>query len=150
MRRSKKLLLGILTGWPFVYFIGFFLFVISMIVMAPGGGGELGVIPGILFLLVMVLHFATIFLILGLLIFYIVNAGKSEKFTQGEKIAWIVALFFGGMIAMPIYWYMNIWKGTPDDADYKELADGYDFESATTYDSEERREAIPRKPHNWR
>ena len=129
----------------------FFFFIFLMLFLMPGGGGDLGILPSVSFLLVMVLHFVTILLILGLQVFYIVDAVKNESWSQNTKIIWILALFFGGFFAAPIYWYLNIWKDTHLDAGSKVLESGAGFVPA----DEAEREIISEEPsqpepHSWR
>ena len=46
----------------------------------------------------------------ALLFIYIKNVFKNERISQDKKALWVVVLFFGNFIAMPIYWYLYIWK----------------------------------------
>lgn len=150
MTDFQKKLLGFATFWPVGYMFLFFGFIFMMILSGPGDG--VGVFSGLAFVLFMVLHFLTIFLILGLQIYYIVHAVKNELISQNGKIAWIVAFFFGGMIAMPIYWYISIWKTANGDiTNYGSLTGGDNFESAYPNEQDYKTsEPVPREPHTWR
>lgn len=68
--------------------------------------------PGIsgLFPTVFVLHGITIFWIGALLVFYIRNVFKNDRVQKDKKALWAVVLFMGNMIAMPIYWYLYVWR----------------------------------------
>jgi len=44
------------------------------------------------------------------LFIYIKNVFKNERISQDKKALWVVVLFLGGFVAMPIYWYLYIWK----------------------------------------
>jgi hypothetical protein len=48
--------------------------------------------------------------IMALTVFYIVNVFRNERVDKDKKVLWAVVLFMGNMIAMPIYWYLYIWK----------------------------------------
>jgi hypothetical protein len=115
MKRSNKILLGAATVWPIFYIFFFIAAIILMIALAPGDGPPNGMEPllGIGFVIVMVLHFITIFGMLGLTIYYIIHAIKNEKLDSNGKIMWVVMFFFLGMITQPVYWYLNIWKEEP-------------------------------------
>jgi hypothetical protein len=39
-----------------------------------------------------------------------VNVFRNERVNNDKKVLWAVVLFMGGMIAMPIYWYLYIWR----------------------------------------
>jgi hypothetical protein len=47
-------------------------------------------------------------IIILFLIIYIIDALKNIR--ESEKTSWLLILYVGDLITMPIYWYMNIWK----------------------------------------
>jgi hypothetical protein len=148
MSDFQKKLLGVLTAWPFAYFLLFFAFIFGMIALDPG---ELQGFFALGFLLVMLIHFLTIFLIIGLQIFYIVNVFKNDRVGKDQKIIWTIALFLGGLFAMPIYWYMNIWREVPDGGQYRGLTSGDEFDPAHRAEWETRTgDPVPPEPHSWR
>ncbi|MEQ1642140.1 MAG: hypothetical protein ABL959_01685 [Pyrinomonadaceae bacterium] len=109
----QKVLLGIASAWPLVYIFIFIVLIFGVVVISPGGpggGGELNPLFGIGFVILMLVHMITIFGSLALTVFYIVHAVKNTKLDSNMRIIWIVLFFFGGMIAEPIYWYLQIWK----------------------------------------
>jgi hypothetical protein len=93
MKRDKKILLGMLTAWPLLYII---LFTVAFITMSFD-------------YLLFVAHGLTMLLTLGLLIYYVMHVFKQDL-PEGEKVKWAILLFVGGLLAMPIYWYLKIWK----------------------------------------
>lgn len=107
MKKLTKIFLGLLTLWPFAYVILFFFVIFSTIVFAPGTG-EAG--PPPLIALILPLHLLTMLLVMALMVFYIVNVFKNNRVDKDKKVLWAVVLFLGTMIAMPIYWYLYIWK----------------------------------------
>ena len=56
------------------------------------------------------LHLLTMLEILVLLVIYIVHVFKTDSVPQDKKALWAVVLFLGNMLAMPVYWYLYIWK----------------------------------------
>ncbi|QQS40113.1 MAG: hypothetical protein IPM63_12155 [Acidobacteriota bacterium] len=145
-----KKLLGFLTAWPFAWIFLFIIFIFGLIASDPGG--DLGPIGGVMFLIFFLVHFLTVLLAIGLQVFYIVNVFKNEKVKKEHQIAWVLALFFGGLFAMPIYWYINIWKEAPDDySPHRTLSPGDAFESADQSRWETRTgDPVPPEPHSWR
>ncbi|MDH3493757.1 MAG: hypothetical protein OEM82_09425 [Acidobacteriota bacterium] len=145
MTKFRKKLLGILTAWPFAYMFLFFLFVLAAIVLAPGGDGF-----AVLFALVLPIHFLTILLIIGLQIFYLIDVFKNDRVKKDHKVVWVIALFLGGLFAMPVYWYMNIWKESKGP-DPPGLAPGDSFDPAreTAWETSTG-EPVPPEPHSWR
>lgn len=113
LSKTQKTLLGIASGWPIVYIVLFIAFIFGMIALSagePSGGSELDPIFGGGFVVLMIVHMLTIFMSLGLTVFYIVHAIMTTRLDSNMRIIWIVLFFFGGMIAEPVYWYLQIWK----------------------------------------
>jgi cytosine/uracil/thiamine/allantoin permease len=48
--------------------------------------------------------------IMALLTFYIINVFRNDRVNKDMKILWAVVLFFGNFVAMPVYWYLYIWR----------------------------------------
>jgi hypothetical protein len=69
-------------------------------------------------------HFAVFFVIHGLVMllqfaliaFYIVYLFKAPRVPSDQKALWAVVLFMGGPVAMPIFWYLHIWREPPGAA----------------------------------
>ena len=107
MKKTTKILLLIGTLWPVVYmfvFMGFFFFEFMTIQNQPSGGPPTG------FFIFFGLHLFTMMWMMALTVIYIVNIFRNERVTQDKKALWAVVIFLGNMIAMPIYWYLYIWK----------------------------------------
>lgn len=115
MTKNKKILLGILSIWPAVWFLIFFAFVIStfLFVLKQNFFGF------IMFPIIFLFHFLTIVIIIGLLIYYIIHISNNKSLDQQMKAVWIVVIFFVNVIGFPVYWYLNIWKDKADHS--KEL-----------------------------
>jgi len=58
-------------------------------------------------------HIVTMFLIMGLMPLYIILAVKSDRLDQSARIIWVVLMCMLGMFAMPVYWYLYIWRAAP-------------------------------------
>ncbi|WP_428267972.1 hypothetical protein [Haliangium sp.] len=100
MRSSRHLLLGTLTAWPLVYMVLF----IASIVLTP--------MEAIPMDLLFTVHGATMLLTFGLLAYYLVHALRSPM-PSNERLLWAILLVMGGMLTMPIYWYLHIWPSAP-------------------------------------
>lgn len=61
-------------------------------------------------------HFLTILLMIGLMPLYIVLAVKNVYIDQTMKIMWAVLICMVGTFAMPVYWYLYIWRNQPPTA----------------------------------
>jgi len=114
---NKKMALGALTVWPIFYmflFFGFiFLFVFKDIAAGPGKGG-----PPTAFFVIFPIHLLTVLFQFALIGFYVYHAVKTTRITQDMRVVWILLVIFVGFIAMPVYFYIYIWKA-PDE---KQLA----------------------------
>lgn len=109
LSRTKKLFLGFLTIWPWIYIPCFMILVFSMVFFGQGMM-ESSDGPPILMLLIFPIHFLTIFSIFLLMGFYVYHVIKNKSIDDDKRLVWILALFFGNMIVMPVYFYLNIWK----------------------------------------
>jgi hypothetical protein len=110
MTKPKALLLGAATIWPIVYLFLFMAVMSSqvfMMGMAPHASGE--GIPTV-FKIMFALHFLTMVWIVALMAVYIVHLFKTDAVPQDKKALWAVVLFLGNLIAMPVYWYLYVWK----------------------------------------
>lgn len=58
-------------------------------------------------------HILTIFLIMGLMPLYIILAVKSSRLDETMRIIWVVLICMLGFFAMPVYWYLYIWREPP-------------------------------------
>jgi hypothetical protein len=106
MKKTLKILLGIVTIWPFLYMLIFFAFIIYMFMGMWRGGN----IDEKMFWSIFPVHILAMLITMGLLTYYIVNLYGSNRINKDTKIIWAIVLFMGNMIAMPVYWYLYIWR----------------------------------------
>ncbi len=118
MTRNKVLLLGVLSVWPFLYMILFMGSMFVMMAAAFAGSNPSGEAPSFM-MVIIPLHFFTMFEIIALLAFYIFYLFRTDVVPQDKKALWAVVLFLGNMISMPIFWYQYFWK------ELKERENGY-------------------------
>ena len=110
MKKPAKILLGIATLWPLLYMFIFFALIFSQVFFMSQMGEPSHDGPPTFFIVLMSLHFLTMLWIFGLLIIYIINVFKNERVDKDKKALWAVVLFLGNMFAMPVYWYLYIWR----------------------------------------
>jgi len=151
MNKTIKLLLGLLTVWPFAYLILFFVVILSMIFFA---GAEPGAGPPPAIALIFPLHILTMLVSLALTVFYMVNVFRNDRVEKDKKVLWAVVLFLGNAIAMPIYWYLYIWKEAQPAIAYAPAQLGSANPSMWTNEARAERPAEeyvpPAQPPNWR
>jgi hypothetical protein len=58
-------------------------------------------------------HLLTMFLMLGLMPVYIVLVVKNARLDETMRIVWVILICMLGIFAMPVYWYLNIWRDAP-------------------------------------
>ncbi|MHC4568070.1 MAG: hypothetical protein ACYTE3_20200 [Planctomycetota bacterium] len=114
MSRGKAITLGIFTAWPFVYVVLFMCMMFGMVMPGLWGGRPWGAPPA--FGIIFPLHLLTMFEIPALLVIYIVYLFRTSRVAQDKKVLWAVVLFLGHMIAMPVFWYLYIWKEPKEGA----------------------------------
>ncbi len=109
--KPARLLLGLATLWPVLYLFIFLIFFVYLFTrtLVPGSGPASG--PERWFMLIFPLHLLTILLSFGLTAIYIVDVFINDHVARAIKALWAVVLFMGGLIAMPIYWYLYFWRG---------------------------------------
>ena len=109
LSKPIKLVIAAATTWPLLYFLGFIVFMFSMILKDfPASDSHPGIPNAIK--IVFLLHFLTILWIIGLQIFYFIYLFKTDRVAKDMKVLWAVILFIGNMFAMPIFWYLYIWR----------------------------------------
>jgi Trk-type K+ transport system membrane component len=103
------------------------------------------------------MHFLTIIGSLGLMVYFIFNIFKNERLEQNYKIMWTILLFFAGMLVMPVYWFLYIWRDAPAAATPANAGPVYLNQAGTenwtnraaTYEQRPDDE-YARQPPNWR
>ena len=147
MKKSTNLLLGAATVWPFIYM---FLFFGAAFFSVFFGRAE----PPGLWAVIIPLHLLTMLGIFALLAIYMVNVFRNDRVTKDMKVLWAVVIFMGGMIAMPVYWYLYIWRDTPDPISWpsKRQALGPAAQQCTseTTAGREAEYVPPTQPPDWR
>jgi hypothetical protein len=148
-----KLLLGLVTIWPFAYLILFFITIFSLVIFSRGAETSGG--PPPLIALIFPLHLLTMLVIMALTVFYMVNVFRNERVVKDQKVLWAVVLFLGNVLAMPIYWYLYIWKeGQPAAAPAPGQLGRADTSAwtanATAQRQEQEQYVPPPQPPNWR
>jgi hypothetical protein len=115
MKKLSALLLGLVTLWPILYIFIFMAFMFSQFMAVPMGQYSGPEKTGTAFLLssfgiIFSLHILTMMVIFGLLIYYIYHVFHNTAISQDKKALWAVVIFMGNMIAMPVYWFLYIWR----------------------------------------
>lgn len=110
----NRKLLGVVTFWPGIYLLIFF--VVIGVAAAQGGGDSDNADFLIPFGVLMALHLGTMLLIIGLLIVYIRDAYKNPQIDGDKRSFWAIVLLMGGVIAMPIYWWLYMRSDACSDA----------------------------------
>lgn len=105
MSKGIKLLLGAVTIWLPFYFLLFLGFAVFSAFLRSDE-------PPAIWAVIIPLHILTMLITIGLLIFYMVNLFRNDRIKKDAKVLWAVVLFMGGMIAMPVYWYLYVWRDT--------------------------------------
>ena len=107
--RATTIVLGILTVWPILYFFLFLGVMFFSFASMTSPGHPPRVFE--LFRYIVPLHLLTMLLMFALTAVYVVHAFRSDRIAEDKRVLWVVVLFFGNMIAFPIYWYLYLWRG---------------------------------------
>ncbi len=113
MSKTAKVALLIATLWPLCG-LGIF-FVVWLSMFAQMTAGRLPRTTGLPpeFVAMFGIQCFTMLWIFGLLAFYITNVFRNPGVRSDVKPLWAVVLFLGSFVAMPVYWYLYIWKDAP-------------------------------------
>jgi hypothetical protein len=107
MNKNKALVLLFFSLLPFLYAAFFLYFFIGTFVKITNNQPEN---IDLMFYIIIPIHLGIMIEIIVLLIIYIKNVFKNTNIEESKRALWAIVLFFSNMIAMPIYWYINIWK----------------------------------------
>jgi hypothetical protein len=107
--RFATVLISVLTVWPLIYLCLFIGFMTYSFTAAHSTANQDTAVPA-LFAYVFVLHLLTMLLIFVLMTIYIVHVFRTDLIPNDKKVLWVVVIFFGSFIAMPIYWYLYMWR----------------------------------------
>ena len=122
LSKPVKALVGIATFWYSLYLL---LTILGIIVLfgyvfaAFLAGGEAivnlrGLFTQIIsFEFMLPIHFCSLFLEVGLLIFYLVHTIKNTKASDTMRITLGLGHLFLPFVAMPIYYYLYMWRQSP-------------------------------------
>lgn len=102
MSRRKALALGWASAWPLAYAIFFFGVLAYTALFRPQGA------PPPFVAATLALHLLTAFLVMGLLLYDIAHLFRTPSIEH--KAAWAAALLAANILALPVYWYFNIWR----------------------------------------
>lgn len=129
LSKPVKILVGIATFWYSLYllitllailiFLGYIVFALMM-----GGEAALNLrtlLRQILsFELMLPIHLCSVFLEIGLLVFYLVHTIKNTKASDAMRIVLGLGHLFLPFVAMPVYYYLYIWRKSPPEWAVKE------------------------------
>jgi hypothetical protein len=112
MNKPAKIALAVLSLWPFVWMLIFFLFIFGMIFFMSSQSQMSDRHQGmpLPIMLLFAGHFLTMLLMFALTAFYVVYLFRTDRVAQDKKALWAVVLFFGNVFAFPVFWYLYIWK----------------------------------------
>ena len=102
MRRS---LLLVATLWPIAYML--FFFAVVGIATIAGGGDPDNDLP-IPFGLLLALHLLTMLVTLALIVISVIDVFRNPRVDPDHRIMWLILILLGGIIAMPVYWWLHI------------------------------------------
>ena len=116
MTKNKKVLIGILSFLPLVFFIiymgTFFSFMFEMIRHEEFGdpNNEFPTEFATNMIGIVVSAIIIGLLSLGVMVFFIIHCLNNKMVNSDERIVWILLFIFLGTVVFPIYWYMRVWK----------------------------------------
>ncbi|HEY0615661.1 MAG TPA: hypothetical protein VGC96_13500 [Candidatus Elarobacter sp.] len=110
LSKQARLVLGLATFWPVLYLVIFLGFVLTMVLAVPLSSGRGSPELGVSFFALFAVHIVTIVWIMGLTVFYMIDVFRNPRVVGDRKVLWAVVIFMGGFLAMPVYWYLFMWR----------------------------------------
>src|SRR6185503_20175280 len=124
LSKPVKILVGIATFWYALYLlltIAGILLLFGYVFVALLAGGESVANLSTLFTQILSLefmlpiHLCSLFLEVGLLIFYLVHTIKNTEASDSMRIVLGLGHLFLPFVAMPIYYYLYLWRENPPE-----------------------------------
>lgn len=109
MRKPTKLLLAFITLVPLAYVIFLFATLFFHITNLILGIPKRNVLME-LFDTLLIIHFGMMLWIVVLTIVYVVHIARNSSLKNEMKAVWVTAVCMGNVFAMPVYWYLQIWR----------------------------------------
>ena len=107
MKKLSTVILGVFTFWPFLYIVFYFIYTITFIAQQPLNQPDSNS-----YVFFHILFFITLAVMYIVLIYYIVFLFRTDRVKGDRRALWAVVIFFGNIIAMPIFWYLYFFKYT--------------------------------------
>ena len=101
--RGMKILIGLVSCWPLLYM---FIFMAGMFLFFDDPPFD-RLIPFRLFFRI---HMMTVLWIFALSAYYIIYIFRTDRVPAGKKALWAVVIVLGYVIAMPVFWYLYVWR----------------------------------------
>ncbi len=111
MRAPAKLVLGAASFYPLVVWLTLMGSLVAAFAATAYGQRPNG--PPSWSVGVLGIHLITVICLIALEVFYIRDAYRNPGVAGGRRGLWAVVLLMGNVVAMPIYWYLYIWKQEP-------------------------------------
>jgi hypothetical protein len=115
LNNTYKILVGLATLWvmlyPLLFLCVWLTFPLSMLL--PESTAQEFPFAFVSFFAVIPFHCFTIFLQMALSVFYLVHVLKNVNAAETVRIVLGVGVFFLPYVAMPIYYYLYIWREQP-------------------------------------
>jgi hypothetical protein len=116
MSKSKKILIGVLSILPVIFFALYFFSFISMMFFERGPVNQDGG-PAISFLISILMAIIGTILTLVMTIYHVIYISKSTTMNSSDKLVWILVVVLLNWIGDIIFWYVKIWKEPKSDAE---------------------------------
>lgn len=123
MLHQKKLLLGIMTVWPLIFIPAFiimmFAYMAGMIWLGETNASTTGLrgadpftnpVLVVLAIVIGILHILTAINEILLFFIYVYHIMNNARLTDGQRISWVLLIIAASIFAMPIYFYLYIWR----------------------------------------
>lgn len=102
MKKSIKILILVVTLFPFIHMFVFLGAILKMIFSSPGAGFEMPDFP--------LLNILTYVWLVVMSVYYVAHVNRNHRLSKTTKIVLGIVLPLTNMYGMPLYWYLCIWR----------------------------------------
>lgn len=131
MKKSAKIIIGILTFLPFIIaisLVGFTFYQILSILTSEDPFMSMMAMSYLGYVFPLMIFFFLFYVGLG--IFYIVQVVQNNLLDTEKKLLWVAVIIILNAITMPLYWYFHIWKEPKPEINHHPAIEG-SYESRT-------------------
>jgi lysylphosphatidylglycerol synthetase-like protein (DUF2156 family) len=107
MTRKAKVALGVGAASPFVYAA---IFVAAFLGVPTDGSGAVASAGRLILTAMVPLGLVTSIIMLASAVWFLLDIMRNGHLSPRRQVVWVAAVLVGGIVVMPVYWILHIWR----------------------------------------